>query len=516
MQLYEIRFGPENKTEESELYLKSNGPISIVNNRISLGPEVKASFCTYFNSFSVRKWKKYTTVSDLEIRFEGKGEFSARIVGAKLTKAGVKYEVLLEQECQGNFIGKINLSDLDCDILFPEIVSRETACEIYGAGYYSDFARNKIRLAIVFCTFKREEFIKANLKNLTTGIFHRKSSILKGSVQTYVVDNGGTIVDQNVPDFIRVIPNPNLGGAGGFTRGIIEALSDSSFSHILLLDDDIKFSITSLEIVYSFVSMLKEDYAEHFVGGGLVDIEIPYLQYERNAAWNGVSTRINGNDMDLRTAENLIRNEIEDETEGLYAGWWFCCLPVKSVKKLGLPLPFFLKGDDVEYSIRNGSKVLALNGIAAWHEAFPKKARKWNYYYQIRNYLFLNILRFKNYDRSDFLKFSLYRLLKNAFSLNRLALEYTGKALFDFQTCELPKSENAELLQKSVLALQPTRNSLITLVFKCLFLTFRIWKNFPEISAKIRKDADRYYEFPFWSEYLNLNDEKNSTIELNR
>lgn len=514
MQLYEIRFGPEDKTEESELYLKSRGLTSIVLDRLLLSPGANVSFCTYFNSFSVRKWKKYTTVSDLEICFEGKGKFSARIVGAKLTKAGLKYDVLLEQECQGNFSGKINLNHIDCDILFPEIISTETGCEIYGAGYHSGSTKSNARLAIVFCTFKREDFIKKNLENLKTGIFNHKSSILKGNIQTYVVDNGRTLNDENVPDFIRVIPNPNLGGAGGFTRGIIEVLSDFSFSHILLLDDDIKFSITSLEIVYSFILMLKEDYAEHFVGGGLIDIEIPYLQYERNAAWNGVSTRINGSNLDLRVTENLIRNEIENGEEGLYAGWWFCCLPVKSVKRLGLPLPFFLKGDDVEYSLRNGRKFY-LNGIAAWHEAFPKKVRKWNYYYQIRNYLFLSVLRFEEYGRSDFLKFSLYRLIKNAFSMNRLTLEYTLKALSDFQTGELPKSENAELLQKSVLALQPTQNSLITLVLKSLFLTFQIWKIFPAISAKIRKDAERYYKFPFWSEYLNLDNKKDSVIDLN-
>ncbi|EPG75973.1 glycosyltransferase, group 2 family protein [Leptospira fainei serovar Hurstbridge str. BUT 6] len=514
MRLYEIRFSSEGKTEESELYLKSSGPISIVDNRLSLEKGTQISFGTYFNSFSVRKWKKYTSVSDLEIRVEGKGEFSVRIVGAKLAKAGIVYDVLLERECQGNFNEKINLNVIDCDLLYPEIIAKKANCEIYEVGYHSGFGENEARLAVVFCTFKREDFIKENLKNLKSGILEHRNSLLRNRIQTYVIDNGRTLNNENIPDFIRVIPNPNLGGAGGFTRGIIEVLSNSSFSHILLLDDDIKFSITSLEIVYSFISAIKEDYAEHFIGGGLIDLEIPYLQYERNASWNGVSTRINGSNLDLRITENLIRNEIEDETQGLYAGWWFCCLPVKSVKKLGFPLPFFLKGDDVEYSLRNESKILTVNGIAAWHEAFPKKTRKWNYYYQIRNYLFLSVLRFENYDRTDLLKFSLYRLIKNTFTRNHLALEYTRKALYDFQTGELPESSEAQLLQKSVLALKPGTDSLIKLGLECLSLTFRIWKIFPELSTKIRKNADRYYRFPFWSEYLNLDNKKDSATDM--
>lgn len=35
-----------------------------------------------------------------------------------------------------------------------------------------------------------------------------------------------------------------------------------------------------------------------------------------------------------------------------YAGWWLCCIPVPVLHELGLPLPFFIKGDDVEQHIQ--------------------------------------------------------------------------------------------------------------------------------------------------------------------
>ena len=40
---------------------------------------------------------------------------------------------------------------------------------------------------------------------------------------------------------------------------------------------------------------------------------------------------------------------------------------------MGLPLPLFLRGDDAEYSLRAGAKIITMNSIGLWHMAFQVK-----------------------------------------------------------------------------------------------------------------------------------------------
>ena len=42
-------------------------------------------------------------------------------------------------------------------------------------------------------------------------------------------------------------------------------------------------------------------------------------------------------------------------------------------RKNNYPFPCFFRGDDVEFTIRNESKIINLNGLNVWHEPFYKK-----------------------------------------------------------------------------------------------------------------------------------------------
>ena len=80
-----------------------------------------------------------------------------------------------------------------------------------------------------------------------------------------------------------------------------------------------------------------------------------------------------GSNRDLTDEKEILINENEEKIALKYAAWWFCCFSVNNVKKRGLPSPFFIKGDDIEYSLRNESKIINLNGLAVWHEDFSGK-----------------------------------------------------------------------------------------------------------------------------------------------
>jgi galactofuranosylgalactofuranosylrhamnosyl-N-acetylglucosaminyl-diphospho-decaprenol beta-1,5/1,6-galactofuranosyltransferase len=55
----------------------------------------------------------------------------------------------------------------------------------------------------------------------------------------------------------------------------------------------------------------------------------------------------------------------------VYSGWWYCCIPLANIRSRGLPLPLFIRCDDMEYSWRHHRvHHITLNGVCIWHQAF--------------------------------------------------------------------------------------------------------------------------------------------------
>ena len=65
-------------------------------------------------------------------------------------------------------------------------------------------------------------------------------------------------------------------------------------------------------------------------------------------------------------------------------------MPIGVVSDTNLPLPIFIKRDDIEYGLRNGKKFITLNGICVWHEAFEYKYATYLEYYYFRNMCIMN------------------------------------------------------------------------------------------------------------------------------
>jgi hypothetical protein len=94
--------------------------------------------------------------------------------------------------------------------------------------------------------------------------------------------------------------------------------------------------------------------------------------------------------MDMRRLENVVANEgFNFDVKDAYAGWWYCCIPVEHIKERGLPLPVFVRGDDVEFSLRNKPGFIALNGICIWHVGFAGKFNAAMELYQVHRNSFV-------------------------------------------------------------------------------------------------------------------------------
>ena len=116
---------------------------------------------------------------------------------------------------------------------------------------------------------------------------------------------------------------------------------------------------------------------------------------------------------------DVIRNEaVWKDRDYEYAGWWYCCIPTSIAREDNLPLPLFIRGDDVEYSLRNKAQFLTMNGICVWHMGFTQKFNAMMELYQVmRNSLafqaFADVAtdidfaaRIKRFFRTEILRFN--------------------------------------------------------------------------------------------------------------
>ena len=124
---------------------------------------------------------------------------------------------------------------------------------------------------------------------------------------------------------MNIIPNKNVGGSGGFTRGLIQAERDSEkyhLSHVIFMDDDIVIEPDALVRTYAILALLKDEYKNKGIGGAHLRLDFPYIQHASGESWSpcGIISKKQG--LDLRKYKECIKNEEEISEEHSYNGWW--------------------------------------------------------------------------------------------------------------------------------------------------------------------------------------------------
>ncbi len=357
-------------------------------------------FFTYFNSLSLEKWAKYTYAKCFYIVIDGKGKFEFSVFGHFYNGKNIEREYLGHylfdiKERQRNVI-PIPFSAKSNVIGFEMKMQKETI--IYDSYYAADVEETKISdpyIALTTTTFKKEDYIHRNIEVLNKEIFGEEEYARHFCWN--IIDNGRTLPEQtDMLQKIRIFHNKNVGGAGGFARGMIVGLTQSDTpTHILLMDDDVNFSTDSFKRLYKLLSILRAEYKEYFISGAMLKMNMPNIQHEDIGKLNkaGYHEAVKPN-LDLNLWDNVLINEKIDETEEhRYGAWWFCCIPVGIARLDNLPLPIFVRGDDVEYSLRNKAKFITMNGICIWHDGFEGKFSAALEYYQVeRNELILTAM----------------------------------------------------------------------------------------------------------------------------
>lgn len=65
--------------------------------------------------------------------------------------------------------------------------------------------------------------------------------------------------------------------------------------------------------------------------------------------------------------------EKRPQVKNEFGAWWYCCIPREAIEKNGLPLPIFIRSDDLEYGLRCHPGFITMNGICLWHMGFASK-----------------------------------------------------------------------------------------------------------------------------------------------
>lgn len=423
MEIQKILFPQIGRCTEEELYFRMDSKFResqekvrtqflYEKQRIDFEKQGKVLFDTYFNGLSIEKWVKYTNIDNVSLRLKISGKFRVFLINKEKVNVIVSEKIVAEYilesvEPQEFTVPYIDGSNKGMYTFVLEALKKDST--FYGGAYVSDIDKDKIKytkIGIGICTFKREAFIEKNIKILNEAILENECSPLHGHLEVFIADNGKSLdMERLKSDKIHIFPNRNLGGAGGFTRDIIEMSQNNDkyhITHTLLMDDDIVIEPEALVKTYMLLSLIKDEYKDAFIGGAMLRLDQQYKQVESGASWNGGNLNSLKSGLDLRFCEGCLYNETEEYTE--FNAWWYCCFPIDIVRNDNLPLPIFIRGDDLEYGLRNMKKLILMNGICVWHEPFENKYSSFLEYYIMRNQLIDNSFHCEWYGKKQLKK----------------------------------------------------------------------------------------------------------------
>lgn len=461
MKIQEVLWPKDGICTDTEMYFHSNHKINFVRDEgvcILFRKGAIMTTDTYFNSLTIEKWRKYTKVSKVTLTLSLQGRFNVSLCWKQrindfyaerelkniTVDADEKTEITLEfpEETKGMF--------------FFRLETLEEGGKFYGGSYETEIQEEcrPVKIGIVVCTYRREKYICENVELIRQDIIENPKSPLYGRLELFISDNGKTLEPYGLTnDKIHVFPNKNAGGAGGFTRGMIEILKrpQKGITHVLLMDDDVVVDTASILKTAAILSLVKEEYADAFIGGAMLRSDQRNIQVESGASWNAGNLIPLKQNLDLRLWQNCLLNEQEEYRE--YNAWWYCCFPMDLVNADNLPLPIFIRGDDLEYGLRNMKTLILMNGICVWHEPFENKYSSFLEYYIIRNRLIDNSFHFPGWGKKELIRELLREYRREGYLYRYQNVSLYLRGIRDFlKGIDFLEQTDAEALHKQIMA----------------------------------------------------------------
>ena len=376
--------------------------------RLVLHPHAEVTTNTYFGRVPASYWQRWTRAGEVlfELECTGSGVIAVRasdssgdrrtiatVNVANPTRRTVRVAAPIDKFVDGGALW-LDVSTGDEELTVEQV--RVTVAP-----------RQRLRpSAVVICTHNRVDDCLNTLAALAgdPGALAFVSTI-------YVVDQGSDPVSSRsrfadvsraLGGKLRYLRQPNLGGSGGFTRGLFEATDPTApRANVLFMDDDVLCEPEVVVRLTAFANMLADPV---IVGAQMLNLLHPsqLLAPAEHAdlvkmlpGQMVMDTKLNVDQLGKR--KNGKSNIEEKRVDAGYNGWWCCLIPLEVVEAVGYPMPFFFQWDDVEYGYRAraaGHATVTLPGAGLWHADFHwKDWDEWHRYFNMRNGIITSALQ---------------------------------------------------------------------------------------------------------------------------
>lgn len=353
--------------------------------RIAFDAGARVAFDTYFNALSVMAWKQHARLDDLHLVLNGRGRFRLRI-GLLDGAAGRRW--LDERIVDLRGIVSIPISAwpaLKAGMLFFALEALDEG-QLDGGWFGTSSAyATYVKLGVVITHFNRKQYVLPAIERIREGLL--RDPLYHGKIELVVVDNSRSIHAGEAVG-ATLIPSRNLGGSGGFARGLLHLKDEGSFTHCLFMDDDASCEIESIRRAYALLSLCPAQ-SNVAIAGSLLRERLPGILHEKGARFQSGNWISLGKGLDMRSADDLLAAESMTQQPN-YGAWWFFAFPIASVRHF--PFPFFVRGDDALFSLQNRFNLVALNGIGCWGEDFELKDGPFTRYFGFRATALLTML----------------------------------------------------------------------------------------------------------------------------
>lgn len=345
----------------------------------------RVSFDTYFNGVTIERWRELCAIENVALELEGAGRFVVRI---GLHQLGLPHRWLLEKTVSLTEGERVELDlpfwpDLQNGMLYLWVEALEDGHLLGGRLTTTQKPLRDVNLAVIITHFNRKPFLLPALQKLAHAL--KVDPVWSERLRVIVIDNSQNVTEEEACGAL-VIPNKNLGGAGGFTRGLLYA-KDHGYTHCLFMDDDASCDFEAVRRAYMLLSYTTEQRAA--VIGAQLRETVPWQLHEAGARFINGRWLARKHLLDMRDVHHLLQAEMNDAAPN-YGGWWFFAFPISAVRHF--PYPFFVRGDDAQFSLQNKFPLITMNGICSMAEDFSVKESPMTRYLGLRATMVLMML----------------------------------------------------------------------------------------------------------------------------
>lgn len=425
---------------------------------LQIGAESEVSFATYFNAFPASYWRRWSPLTSVVLRAQltGTGRvdlYRSKATGARIFIEGRDFatDEPLARRGSGTESGvlefEVDLGPFEDGGWIWFDVTTDSAVTLDSAGWYAPVPTPGVaNIAVGIPTFNRPADCVQSLTALTS------DPLVDEVIGAVIVPDQGTAKVRDHPGFaeaaaplgnrLSIHDQPNLGGSGGYSRVMYEALKNTDCQQILFMDDDIRIEPDSILRALALSRFAK---TPMLVGGQMLNLQdpshlhvmgevvgrgdfmwtnAPHTKYDHDFA----RKPLNSNSSDSK----LLHRRIDVD----YNGWWMCMIPRQLADELGQPLPLFIKWDDADYGLRaaeHGYPTATIPGTAIWHMAWSDKddAIDWQAYFHLRNRLVVAAMHWDG-DVRGLIRSHLKATLKHLLCLEYSTVAIQNKAIDDF------------------------------------------------------------------------------------